>query len=124
METIGSKQVLEAGKGVGLDRPFQLPSPPVASARGARPVPDKPATTEVNEKTRAKIEQIAKFMDDYVRSSQRSLSIQVDGNTGRTVVRVISKEDGRTIREIPPEEVLNLAAKMEEMIGLLFDRKV
>ncbi len=78
----------------------------------------------VERDSREKVERLAQVMDDYVRSSQRSLKIQVHSGTGRTIVRVISKEDGRTIREIPPEQLLNLAARMEEMIGGLFDEKV
>ena len=124
METITSIQVLEGAKSAGLERVSQ-PPPQEVPVRREKPVPEKPTNARrVNENTQAKIEQIAKFMDDYVRSSQRSLSIQVDGSTGRTIVRVISEEDGRIVREIPPEEVLNLAAKMDEMMGLLFDKTV
>lgn len=78
----------------------------------------------VAQETMEKVEKIGEFMDAYVRSSQTSLNIRVDGNTGRTIVKVISKEDGRIIREIPPEEVLAMAARMKEMAGLLFDKKV
>lgn len=78
----------------------------------------------INQEAREKIERIAQVMDDYVRSAERSLRIQVHGGTGRIMVKVISKEDGRIIREIPPEQVLNLAARMEEMMGFLFDEKV
>lgn len=124
METITSIQVLEGAKSAGLDWVPQ-PLPQEAPARRENPAPEKPTNAKkVNENTREKIEQIARFMDDYVRSSQRSLSIRVDGSTGRTIVRVISEEDGRIIREIPPEEVLNLAFRMDEMMGLLFDKTV
>ena len=37
---------------------------------------------------------------------------------------VIEKETGEIIREIPSGEFLNLSAKLEEMFGILFDRKV
>jgi flagellar protein FlaG len=83
-----------------------------------------PSSDEMEQESREKVEKIAQFIDDYVRSSQRSLKIQVHSGTGKTIVKVISKEDGRIIREIPPEQVLNLAAKMEEMMGFLFDAKV
>ncbi len=41
--------------------------------------------------------------------------------TGRTMVKVINKDTDDLIREIPPEEILNLAAKLDEMVGVLFD---
>ena len=37
------------------------------------------------------------------------------------MVKVISEEDGKVIREIPPKELLDLAAKMEEMTGALLN---
>jgi flagellar protein FlaG len=79
---------------------------------------------EVEKDTRAKIERVAQAMEDYVKSNQRSLRIQVHPGTGDFMVKVISEEDGRVIREVPPEELLNLAAKMEAMIGVLFNDKV
>ena len=77
---------------------------------------------DVHRNTQEKIQKIAEAMDSYVSSIQRELQIQVHQETGDIVVKVISKEDGKTIREIPPEEILNLAARMEELSGILFDR--
>ena len=68
-----------------------------------------------------KIERIAEAMDSYVRSIKRDLKIQVHNPTGKIIVKVISSEDGKVIREIPPRELLDLAAKMERMTGILFN---
>jgi flagellar protein FlaG len=84
----------------------------------------KASAAQVERRVQEKVRRIAQVMDDYVRSTERSLKIQVHPGTGDFMVKVISEEDGRTIREIPPEEILNLAAKMEEMMGLLFNEKV
>ncbi|MBN1850779.1 MAG: flagellar protein FlaG [Deltaproteobacteria bacterium] len=69
----------------------------------------------------ARIEHIAQAMDNYVQSIRRDLKIQVHQNTGKLIVKVISENDGKVIREIPPEELLDLAAKVEEMMGVLFN---
>ncbi|NLD35393.1 MAG: flagellar protein FlaG [Desulfatiglans sp.] len=71
-----------------------------------------------------KISRIAETMDSYVQSIQRDLKIKVDENTGKIIVKVISRENGKVIREIPPDELLDLAARIEEMTGILFDEKV
>ena len=63
-------------------------------------------------------------MDSYVRSMQRDIKIQVNNSTGDISVKVISEETGKVIREIPSEEMLELAARMEEMSGVFFDQKV
>ncbi|RJR34746.1 MAG: flagellar protein FlaG [Desulfobacteraceae bacterium] len=110
-----------ADSGSGLSPP-RTREPSVEETKGA--VIDFQQSSKVMKESRETIERLAQVMDDYVKSSQRSLKIQVDSRTGETIVKVISKEDGRTIREIPPEQLRALAAKMKEMMGFLFDEKV
>ena len=95
-----------------------------AGAQKATIKGDKEESAKVREETRSKIENIAQAMDNYVKSIQRDLEIKVDGATGKVIVKVLSKESGEVLREIPPEEMLNLAAKMEEMTGALFNKNV
>jgi flagellar protein FlaG len=45
-------------------------------------------------------------------------------DSGKTIVRVVEKGTNRVIREIPSEEFLDLVEKMDQMIGILFDKKV
>ena len=81
--------------------------------------PDEVAKPQ--ESIQARTERIAQAMDNYVQSIKRDLKIQVHNPTGDIMVKVISKKDGKIIREIPSEELLDLAAKMEEMIGVLYN---
>ena len=90
-----------------------------STAKHDQDLPRKPSVGGNQEK----IEKIAQAMQDYVTSVQRDLKIQVHKDTGNLMVKIISVEDGKTIREIPPEELLNLAAKMDEMLGALFNTK-
>ncbi len=52
------------------------------------------------------------------------LKFNKDLDTGQTYLKILDKETGETIREIPPEEVRKLAQKLEEMVGLLFDKRL
>ena len=52
------------------------------------------------------------------------LRFSVHKPTGRTVVKVIDKETQEMVREIPAKEILNLAAKLDEMMGMIFDKTV
>jgi len=83
-----------------------------------------PETKQIQQEVQKKIEHIAQALEEYVKSMQTSLRIQVNNETGRVVVTVISEDDGKTIRQIPADEMLNLASKMDEMIGVLFNEKV
>ncbi|MGW8182295.1 MAG: flagellar protein FlaG, partial [bacterium] len=71
-----------------------------------------------------KIDQVARVLLNYVRSMQRDLSVEVHRDRGKIMVQVISRADGKVIREIPPEELLDLAAKMEEVVGVIFNGNV
>lgn len=53
---------------------------------------------------------------------QLDLQFSVHKASGRTVVTVKDALTGEVIREIPPSELLNLAARLDEMVGLLFDQ--
>lgn len=101
--------------------PDPKPTPAESGGVERHPGSDRAA---VREDSQVKIERVAKAMDNYLKSIQRDLQIQVHADTGNFIVKVLSREDGRIIREIPPEAMLNLAARMEEMIGVLFDENV
>jgi flagellar protein FlaG len=45
-------------------------------------------------------------------------------DSGKIIVRVVEKGTNKVIREIPSAEFLDLVAKMDQMIGILFDKKV
>jgi len=50
-------------------------------------------------------------LNSYVQNEQRELLFNVDEGSGDMVVRVVDRESGELIRQIPNEVVLDLAAK-------------
>lgn len=58
-------------------------------------------------------------MKQYVQSVQRDLQFEVDDESNRTIVRVIDSATGDVVRQIPAEEFLQMAKRMEELDGLL-----
>ena len=52
------------------------------------------------------------------------LDFSVHKKTGETVVKVVDKDTGKLIRQIPPQELLDLADKLKDMMGILFDKQV
>ena len=51
------------------------------------------------------------------------LQFSVHEASGELMVTIIDGSTGEFIREVPPSEILDLAAKMDEMIGLMFDQR-
>ncbi|MFH2043927.1 MAG: flagellar protein FlaG [Pseudomonadota bacterium] len=52
------------------------------------------------------------------------LSFSLHKASGKIIVTVVNDNTGEVIREIPSSELLSLAAKLEETIGLMLDKKV
>jgi len=52
------------------------------------------------------------------------LQFSIHEATGRTMVTVRDESSGKVIREIPSSEILNLAARLDAMVGLIFDQDV
>jgi uncharacterized FlaG/YvyC family protein len=74
--------------------------------------------------SKEEVDQTVEAIENYIVANERSLNFTVHEATGRIFVKVISEEDGKVIREIPSEEILDHAARMEEIAGLLFDKTV
>lgn len=67
-------------------------------------------------------------LSSYVQSVQRNLNFSIDDTTGQTVIKVIDAESEEVIRQIPPEEILALARRLnalngEQVSGLLMQSK-
>jgi flagellar protein FlaG len=79
-------------------------------------------------------EQVADAIDSiqsFVDSNQRNLSFSVDEDSQRSVVSVTDASSGDVIRQIPSEEVLELAQRLQELqvdfgsaSGIFFNREV
>lgn len=51
------------------------------------------------------------------------LRFSVHKSSGQMMVTVTDESSGKVIREIPSREILELAAKIDEMVGMIFDQK-
>lgn len=72
-------------------------------------------------------EQLIRTIERAVKSlqgPQTSLEISIHEKTHDIMVKVMNKETGELIREVPPEKTLDLVAKMMEIAGLLIDERV
>jgi len=72
-------------------------------------------------------EQLIRAIDRAVKALQgptTTLEMSVHEKTHQILVKVLNKETGELIREIPPEKTLDLVAKMMEIAGILIDEKI
>jgi flagellar protein FlaG len=117
-------QSMEQGFSTSSHIAVTEPVKPKTSAINFHEINTEKKAEEIKNKTDKKIARITELMDNYVRSMQKDIKIQVNNNTGDISVKVISQETGKIIREIPSQEMLELAARIEEVSGIFFDQKV
>ena len=77
-----------------------------------------------NTRSEQKLDQTVEELSSLVQSLQRELNFSVDDKSGRTVIKVIDSETDEVIRQIPSEEVIELAQMIDQHAGLLMDAKV
>ena len=88
-----------------------LPSTQSANAPGSVASAQSLSSVSADD-VKAAVEQ----MKDFAQVMSRQLQFDVDDDSGRTVIRVLDKDSGDIIRQIPPKEVLALAKHMKEMM--------
>jgi flagellar protein FlaG len=89
------------------------------------------APTADNQITGEQVSEAISDIQAFVESNQRALNFSVDEGTRRSVVSVTDANSGDIIRQIPSEEVLELAERIRELqtdfgsaVGVFFNREV
>ena len=104
--------VTTAGKNLALPAQARSPSPSTVPQEGAKEgkPQDVAHMTEV----------VADIQNNLSMIHNVDLQFSVHEATGEIMVTVREESTGEVIREIPPSEMLDLAARIDEMVGLLF----
>ena len=71
-------------------------------------------------------QQLVRSIDRAIKALQgpeTMVEVNVHEKTKSIMVKVLNKDTGELIREIPPEKTLELVAKMMEFAGLIIDER-
>lgn len=85
-----------------------------------REVIDGDKIEEARKAVQEELERLRKLVHIF----DRRYDFLLHESTNRIFVKVIDVTTDTVIREIPPEELLNLMARIHNMVGLLFDERV
>ncbi|ETT80094.1 flagellar protein flag protein [Paenibacillus sp. FSL R7-277] len=72
------------------------------------------------EQTVRALERVLKALE----GPETTLQVSVHKETKAIMVKVLNKDTGELIREIPPEKTLDIVANMMEIAGIIIDQKV
>jgi len=70
-----------------------------------------------------KLEKAVEALNKWLQTETTHLRFQLHEQLNEYYVEVVNDETNEVIRQVPPKKILDLAAKMQEMIGLLVDEK-
>lgn len=71
-------------------------------------------------------EELGKAVDkinEKVQQVMREIKFSVDDKSDRVVIKVIDQATKEVIREIPPEDIIDVAEKLEQFRGVLLQEK-
>jgi flagellar protein FlaG len=60
------------------------------------------------------------YEEDY----RKDLQFEIHEESQRMMVKIVNVEQNEVIKELPPEEILDMIGKIKEMVGLLIDEKI
>ena len=69
------------------------------------------------------LEEATKKANDSMQFLRSNLQFSVDKDTGMQVVKVINSQTNEVIRQIPSDEMLQIAKRLDELKGLLIHEK-
>ena len=70
-----------------------------------------------------KKERINVDLQEFSRTFTTKLSFAVDPGSKEALIFVTEKETGKIIRQIPPEDIQKMQARMNEIVGILYNRR-
>ena len=77
-----------------------------------------------SDKLKKELEEKIDDMNSIMETLEEKLSFKLHDDTDRIMTQIIDIQTEEVIKEMPPEEMLDLAAKIHEMVGLILDEKV
>jgi flagellar protein FlaG len=115
-----------------IQAPIELHNQSNTAASGME-ISNIKTTKEIYAKERQGV-QLSMGQEQLIRNIERAvkalqgpetiLDFNIHEKTHDIMVKVLNKETGEVIREIPPEKTLDLVAKMMEIAGIMVDEKV
>lgn len=72
----------------------------------------------------AKIESMVEGLNDFLEPVNTSIKFVLHDKLDRYYVKVIDSKTDEVVREIPPEQMLDMYAAMAEFMGLIVDKKI
>jgi len=69
----------------------------------------------------AEYDKALESLKEYAGWGNFNIDFATDDETGSIVIKIIDRDSGETLRQIPPEEILSLRSHLRDVLGMVFD---
>ena len=112
----------EAGEGSGKEAQRTSPVGPNIARNEPRENPSSSQQSAAHGMHK-RLEEMKAAINQELERLDVGLKFQMNQEADRVVVKVVNRQSGEVIRQIPPEEMLELAQNLKEMSGLLVNTR-
>lgn len=112
------------GQPNGINKNLKVSNASINSPKEEKRVKDNSFPYELSEDARKKLQKKIDELNNIISFLDKDISFKLHDQTERLMTQVINLETREVIKEIPPEEMLDLIARIHKMVGILIDEKV
>ena len=127
IENVGGMGIQALSGAAPSARADAPPVAPVAEASSAPKQPVVPTNTARQPQDQEVLQSAGKVQQMLARAAP-NLTVSVDQDSGRTVIKVVDPTTHEVLKQIPAEEILRMDKNLDQMIarlkGLLVDRQI
>lgn len=68
------------------------------------------------------VESAVAAFNEVFKQANVSVRYQVDTQTGDLIISLVNRDTQEVLRQVPPEQILRMRQRLEEMLGVIFDQ--
>ena len=119
ISSINTANVPSSAKGTGQSVKLEAVKVPDAGGK-AMPKEGKAVPQQASQSTStAELREAVTKINDFVQNVNRDVRFSMDEGSGRTVIRVLDTDSGDLVRQIPNDEVLAIARRLNEVRDMM-----
>lgn len=112
-------QFAAAGNGAAQSQPATGAAQPQSVAPSTGNSPEVKSA----QPSRSEVESAVQKVQKFIQTSATAVQFSIDQKSGTTVVKVVDSENHNVIRQIPSQEMLDIAQALDKLQGLLVKDK-
>ncbi|MBP2662140.1 MAG: flagellar protein FlaG [Firmicutes bacterium] len=110
-------------------RPNSMPQEDlVVKSSSSFPVNEEAYKTEKTEDTdkcsKESMETVTEGLNDFMHYLDTDLKFVLHQKTDRLIVQIVDIKTQKVLKEAPPKEILDVVAKIHDLVGALIDQKI